>query len=433
MNFAIDKDVNNFMKGFAATDQGGFEDPTYLGFRFVFDFDPTFRDFATSLTTSPLFAPGDGDLESAARYLRANAYPVRAKMIEEFKESLRYINSQTPWYWQSIDGLADLWKVETGGENFNPFRGKDKVLTIACNESIDLRITALADLYRKASFDPQLMRNLLPKNLRHFSMKIQLAEMRSFHRIKNAAKDVPLNPNIINQNANLNEIGMGYKDKFETINNLISILEFDLSMCEFDFSESFPMETVSNVDMEAAKQKFKIKVGRIKEIHTYKLLDLILGEGPIETRMKVETRFRGQFLGQDPLAQRAPDMDAAFNRRNPSQAGTLINGYVSDIRTQIENLGPNFIARNVNRVNEFITSTILGNVYGDSRNQNLESLINSFGKKTKDGLDILGNAFEGLASKVDTVVDNIGDIYPNVPGSDQLLGPVKTIGNIYKT
>lgn len=414
MNFAVDKDINNFLKGYVLYGNGN-EDPTYLGFRFVFNFTPTFRDFGTHMTLDPLFVTGDNsELESAERYLRANAYPKRAAMLAEFRRLLSYINGFTPWYWQKIEGLGDLWKYETTGDAFTPFRGKEKVITVSCLESIDLRITALADLYRKATFDPQNMRNLLPKNLRYFTLKVQLAEMNSFHKLSSAAKDVPFNATIINQNANLSDIGKNYQSNYTTVNNLVSVLEFDLSQCEFDFSESFPVDggsvdnTKSNV---MSQQRFKIKVGKIREINSYKLLDLVLGEGPNENRFIVNN-LKDNLSGR-PNEFNMPDFDAAVNRRNPNQSINLINGYVSDIRRQVENIGANLVGRQVNRLNEAINSKILGNVYGDLRNQTLESIISSFGKKAPD-------------------ITQFDDIYPNVPGSEQLLGPVKTIGNIYK-
>lgn len=458
MNNSIDKDINNFHKGFITTTQGKHEDPTYLGFRLIFNFDPTHRDFPTGMTLDPLFASPDSDLESAQRYLRANGYKARALMLEEFKNNLEYINSQTPWYWQTLDGLADVWKIETQGENFNPFRGKDKVLTLTCNESIDLRITALADLYRKATFDPQTMRSLVPQNLRYFTLTVQLAEMRTFHRLKKTASEVPINTVLNNQNANLAQIGTDYKDRFEIINDLLSILEFQFSMCEFDFSESFPLEEPVNngPEMAMAKQKIKIKVKRIKEHHSYKLLDLILGEGPIENQFKPTS---GNLSGANISTQgqeflnRIPDVDSAFNRRNPSQIARIVGGYASDIRNQLENIGANLISRNVNKLNEAITSRLLGNVYGDLRNQSLETIINSFGKRGEDGESLgnifslrdlqenplpktLGSAFEGLTdglTKLGGVVkqSELGDVYPGVPGVDQLKGPVKKIGNIY--
>src|SRR3989304_5939572 len=135
MNNPLDKNVNKFHKGFATTKQGGFEDPTYLGFRLVFNFTPTHRNFETGQTDDPLFSEND-NLESAIRYLKATGYPNRAIMLQQFKKNLQYINDETPWYWQTLTGLNDLWKIEFG-ESFNPYRGKDKSIEITCLESID--------------------------------------------------------------------------------------------------------------------------------------------------------------------------------------------------------------------------------------------------------------------------------------------------------
>ena len=431
MNNAIDKDINNFHKGFITTAQGGYEDPTYLGFRLVFDFDPSYRDPETLITDNSLFAHPNTDLDSAQRYLTAIGYPKRAEMLKEFKENLRYINGVTPWYWQTLDGLADIWKIPDGPE-FTNYRGKDKAITITCNESIDLRITALADLYRKATFDPQTMRCLLPENLKYFTVTVQLAEMRKFHRLTKAAKDITLNSSL--NNANLADIGSSYNQTFESIKDLISIMEFKLYKCEFDFNDSFPIEgAVSNgEEMVMAKQKFRIKTRKIKELNSYKLLDLILGEGPNESQFKPSSgKFSGANVSkdEDSFEKRVPDLDEAFNRSNPGMTGRIINGYASDIRNQIENIGASLINRQVNRLNEAINSRILGNVYGDLRNQTLEAIIGSFGKKTADGNLVFGNVFpQEVATKVKETFE---DIYPNVPGKDSISLITKKIGNIY--
>ena len=39
--------------------------------------------------------------------------------------------------------LEEIWKIEFE-ENFNPYRGKDKMLEITCLESIDLRIKLIS-------------------------------------------------------------------------------------------------------------------------------------------------------------------------------------------------------------------------------------------------------------------------------------------------
>ena len=53
-----DLNVNQFFKGLRLTDEGGHQDPTYLGWKFLFDFNPH-QDHDDGGTTSCLFAAAE--------------------------------------------------------------------------------------------------------------------------------------------------------------------------------------------------------------------------------------------------------------------------------------------------------------------------------------------------------------------------------------
>lgn len=401
MNNALDKNIDKFFKGFLSIPNEGFSDPTYLGWKFVFDFNPTNRNQETGETDNPLFSENDS-LESAIRYLKATGYPNRAIMLQKFKANLEYINKETPWYWQTLSGMQDLWKIEFG-ENFTPFRCKDKYLEIGCLESIDLRITALADLYRKATFDTKNMRSILPENLKWFTVTIQLAEMRSFQKISKAAATT-INPDVVNQNPNTEDLRNNTKPgetKMEDIENLISLMEFKLSHCTFDFWSSFPtdQDIMMNGEANMAKQKFRIKVGRVQEQHSYKLLDLVLKDG--------QSQEAGSFKKD------IPNFDKAFNPRSNNILQNNLNGVANQLQdrlNQIAGIPSNLIAKGVNKIDSIITSKQLGNAY-DIRNQSVQTILNGFVDKAHQ----LGRE----------------DVYPNVPGSDLSQGAAGDLGNIY--
>lgn len=402
MNNAIDKNINNFHKGFLTTDR--FSDPTYLGFKLVFDFNPVTRNPETGQTDDPLFSE-DAGLESAIRYLKSTGYPNRAIMLQEFKKLLQKINTDTPWYWQSLNGLNDIWKIEFG-EAFNPFRGKDKALEITCLESIDLRITALADLYRKATFDTKFMRALLPENLRWFTLKVQLAEMRSFQKINDSLK---ISTTVVNENPNTESLQETTKQAnglpLEDIENLISLMEFHLSHCTFDFWESFPSDKEISMagDFDMSKQKFKIRVGHVQEKHSYKILDLVLKDGT--------TQENGSFK------QNIPDFDTAINRRSGGLLSNNLQGVASQLQdrlNQIAGVPANLVARGVNQLTSAVTAAQLGNVY-DARNQALQTVINGFVNKNDQIGNVLGKE----------------DVFPNNPGSDSETKSAGNMGNVY--
>ena len=207
---ATDKNRTLFLKGFKLSDQGKNEDPTYLGFKFVFDFGTLPIDPEYGWAPSPIlrvnnYTQGNGAgmasglqnpfgqsayntegpiYYSAYNYLlqREGAFVgtsnqvKRAQALKQFQVLLNDINSNSPWFFQSIDGLDELEKIkisgfqpEGGNDDFNVQRTAGKVLTINCLESINLRISALANLYNQAVFDADNMRWLVPRNMRKFT------------------------------------------------------------------------------------------------------------------------------------------------------------------------------------------------------------------------------------------------------------------------
>ena len=111
----------------------------------------------------------------------------RSQMLKQFKILLRDITKNQPWFFQSIEGLDSLYKVARGGfqdqdkdTEFNPSRSA--TITVTTLESLNLRITALADLYNHATFDFINMKETVPRNLRRFRMYIYVTDLRNFFK-----------------------------------------------------------------------------------------------------------------------------------------------------------------------------------------------------------------------------------------------------------
>ena len=198
----------------------------------------------------------------------------------EFKEQLQKLIKVTPYYIQTVEGLADIWKIpigEEGGDAFNNYRMFGKFLAFETLESIDLRMTAIADLYRKATFDEEYMRDVLPENLKWFSLYLDVAEMRSFHKVQSILPSLPG----ITQNIPYATTAVSAADQLTTlkdIDNLISIISFEFDECTFDFNDAFPVRDAISMqyDPVPASSRFKIIPGRLKEKNQYSLLSYIL-------------------------------------------------------------------------------------------------------------------------------------------------------------
>lgn len=154
-----------------------YQDPTYLGFQWrilsTTDFTKGSGGFDMDYYPQGLFLP-DEDPDSAYSYFIRTSQTARAAMIKEFRQGFLDLLKQAPWYFTKVSGLEEIWKIDPKLS----YRGKDKKLTFTTEEAIDLKMTYLMDLYRKAVFDAAWMRYALPENQRMFAMELVIAEIR---------------------------------------------------------------------------------------------------------------------------------------------------------------------------------------------------------------------------------------------------------------
>ena len=149
-----------------------YQDPTYIGFKLFFLFD---QPNAGLLSTTGL-------KNTAMGYLENIGDTERMDYLKSFVDLLQKINSVTPWFFQQIDGLDEAWKHMYQEKEYKPILSDRKIVINCLDESIDLRMTALMDLYRKACFDWPNRREVVPKNLRRFKVRIYCYEGRSLNR-----------------------------------------------------------------------------------------------------------------------------------------------------------------------------------------------------------------------------------------------------------
>jgi hypothetical protein len=529
---ATDRDRYRFLSGFKLNDQGKNEDPTYLGFSMDFEFGLLGIDQEYGTPVSPLFKDGSylndtnlnifGQLQyigrsktpkdvlfySAQTYLENrevsttyDGFPrtggKRSQMIKQFKILLRDITKNQPWFFQSITGLDALYKVARGGfqdldsdTDFNPSRAA--TITVTTLESLNLRITALADLYNHATFDFINMRETVPRNLRRFRMYIYVTDLRNFfktNRIINSSTTLTtiantanligsgINPGNSLSGTSLDSTGnfpddtgaqggafgnvLGDIARSEGLTNqqdqsgVKPIILIECSNCEFDFTESSPIASDINAGTDATSplgQSFKIHVGRVKIRSQYPNIrldknPLVISDDVFTNKSSVQN-YSGDPSGRTVLGVEIP------------------NGPAADLLEQAANIGTNFIGNTVNdlydRGTQLLTDPlsgadqlILGNAYsfnpsqimgvlsGDSSNLSLNNIRDfanqlsgvDLGSSLKNGLPNpqtmgLGGPSENQYSPGD-LTDS--DVYPNVPGSDLGVTPPgsSTIGRVY--
>jgi len=157
----------------------GLDDPTYLGFSLLFDISsPLFNGATVGDPADPGTNIPDG--ESALGYLITVGQADRAKYLKAFIQGLQEINKTRPYYWQTVEGLSDAWSKSNN--MLDPFSGsgEDEGIAIGCLEAIDLKMSALFNLYRAAVIDNEYNRFVLPKNLMYFNVYVEIHEIRNF-------------------------------------------------------------------------------------------------------------------------------------------------------------------------------------------------------------------------------------------------------------
>jgi hypothetical protein len=299
-----DKALNRFSKTnlyFTTNPYLLFQDPTYLGFKLFFVFDGPDSKLLGS----------EKNPNSALGYLKNIGDTQRYNYLKSFKDHLQKINLEIPWFFQEVVGLGDAWKHGYQEAEYKPKLGEDRKIAIKCLESIDLRMTALIDLYRKACFDWNYRREIVPKNLRQFTVYIYVYEARTINYKgtprSNSAIDVKkviglpeINQRQVDQNAfmlgidqdpggdfvnRLSDAGgdvvSGLKSAFAppSVNDITDAPNIDINriMFKFDLCEILPdesgviVEKASNIISEPATQTVSFSYRNVTEENIYNL------------------------------------------------------------------------------------------------------------------------------------------------------------------
>jgi len=258
----LNRKHENFRKGIYVDP---YDEPTYLTFALDFKFEeipvpnPTAE---VALLNSPLF--NTGGHSSAINFLMSRGYNPQADGLSTFREILRYLTFQAPWYFQSIEGLSEMYSQNT--DQSKGLKTKDISLKIKTLEAVDLRINELAGLYRNAIFDNKFRRERVPDNLRWFSMDVYIAEFRNLrYRLPGIGQNVA-NTLGINTGAIGNIVGGG--NAVSNVMDQFGYVKFECRQCEFDFSDTLPIGRTVEIGgngRKAEENQFKIKIGWVNE------------------------------------------------------------------------------------------------------------------------------------------------------------------------
>ena len=247
-----------------------YQDPTYLSFALLFDF--------YDIESSPLLAGGaEAFLKDLASRDDGSFYAERLFDLEAFIETLKQINQELPWFWQSLKGLEKL-------QQYNPLNayigGDDSKLEIETLESLNLTISGLMHLYRRAIFDERKWSYIIPANLRKFRMWVYVTEVRSIAILE----DVKVNgiPKKMDKSA-ITGFPDNFKPKIDVENKNAGIsgpegrpyFLIGAKYCEFDLASGTTVFADLSKNPEMAKEALSIKYEKIENVEARVLNGII--------------------------------------------------------------------------------------------------------------------------------------------------------------
>ena len=171
----------------------------------------------------------------------------RGFYLMEFIKTLNSIQEKSPWAFKELDGIPNLWKACQAGYKFEPI-----TLTIVGDETVDLRLTRLAEAYRLLSYDSFNGRKVLPPNLEKFSMDIYFMDLRFLKNGENVG---------LNINLGFGGPSAQYDETFSGQVNFGGIA-FRCMGCRFDFSDFLEnaAQTKSSTGESSSNLQPKIKI-----------------------------------------------------------------------------------------------------------------------------------------------------------------------------
>lgn len=398
------------------------EDPTYLSFFFLFNFEDNEH--------SPLLS---GAAEEHLRNVVRD--PNRADLLARFVKLLRKINRELPWFWQSLSGL-EATKQYGGMEE--PWWGAEKPkLEIECLENVELTAFALIDLYKRAVYDFNRWVKVIPTNLCEFEVFVFVTEVR---RIQQSNEDGLKNSK--GKNTSNTEI----KDKKKTTGNSRKapdeieankslsvdakpIIKTKLGHCHFDIESTSEIFTDLSKSPEMATNKIGIfwqTNEQVKEKYGENL-----GANPDETPV-LEKEPENQEDDNNPfdaVENKAKDLGNNLKERAEGAVENVTNRFdeIPGSNNGLENVHGSLLTGQLGQIADTLVESATGqllleNVHGLNAGSSIQDAINTGSLNAIfNSAGQLFNSSDGSDS-IDTISPS--RIYENVVQRPD--GPIKT-------
>jgi len=376
--------VKTFVNARSATGSGNngvtdLDDPTYLGFELMFDITSPLFNGATNGDPG-IFEGGSSNeypaTPSAIGYLNKIGEANRVEYLKAFIQGMLEIQRTRPYYFQTIGGLLEAYTKSLEFSK-DPFTGSSAAegVTIGCLEAIDLKITALFNLYRMACYDVRYKRFVLPKNLMRFDIYINVHEIRKFKTTVNG------------QPIQFYDDGTQITASQDNVNANTSQIRFKFSECIFDVGSSGKVfEGVTNAGGDIATTEMKFGYSVLELISSYAGFDSSLEED------KKQTVASPGMQGKQ----------KSFIKSKLGEVGDKVKAVGDQALTNLKNSPERLKAIAESKASGAIDSFVLGNVFG------LTGLQNSLIGTLQNPQGLINAALGALAttSDIGTILDS---------------------------
>jgi hypothetical protein len=269
----------------------------------------------------PTANPGTGESASAIGYLIKIGEDNRANYLRAFVQGLQEIVQQRPYYFQTITGLLEAFQKSIAFSE-DPYTGvqEGEGIVVGCLEAIDLKMTAIFNLYRMACYDVRMKRYVLPKNLMRFDVYVDVHEIRKFKTVRNWLTALNLNDNS--------------PDTKKYVNENTSRIRFKFTECMFNAAASGKVfEGVTNVGGTVATTEIQWSYGLLELDSQYSGYDGALKEDKQQTSPNMKSKLKTFAKAQ--LANQAKGAINLASRSISSAIQGLTLGNVFGLRNQV--------------------------------------------------------------------------------------------------
>jgi len=422
------------------------EDPTYLSFMFLFHYNDH-----GDVGHSPLL---DGTAERYLRnVVRDDVGAKYADNLKNFVRVLRRVNQEMPWFWSDLKGIEKCLNYNM----LEPYRGaEDAVIEIGClEENVELTAIGLMDLYKRSCFDFERYVEVVPKNLREFSMDVIISEVRVFQKDTNARNlglfdgesQLSGTENQANESAEkVTVFDTQLTNKDFNSADVTPFIRLRFTHCEFDMNSIADYFADLSKNPELKRPTIKINWGTCRQIDQ-KLGANLFKETADSSKNKTpleEAAEEGNLKDGAGLSTKDKYLDALRGRTIGKVEGAL-SKFKDAVQAQKESIAnsfanpdqPGLVNNILDRVeDDLIGGLLLGNVHG------LGGTINNIDTAIKTGsLNAIGNLVGDLVGKgasapdgfglgnvggvgVDSTPDggNLDKVHDDLPGAETQLG-----------